>query len=55
MAIKKKHIYGGQLLDEFMKNPYESYIGGRVESISNIDDEFEKFSEFIKASREEGK
>ncbi|KAI5409429.1 hypothetical protein KIW84_055024 [Lathyrus oleraceus] len=54
MAIKKKHIYGGQLLDEFMKNPYESYIGGGFESISNIDDEFESFSEFIIAAREEG-
>jgi len=26
-SVKKKHIYGGQLLEAFMKEPYESYMG----------------------------
>jgi len=30
-SVKKNHIYGGQLLEAFMKDPYGSYmVGGAV-------------------------
>ncbi|XP_058782249.1 uncharacterized protein LOC131656575 [Vicia villosa] len=60
MTIKKKHIYGRQLLEEFMKNPYESYIGGGGDQLGDIEhdekmeDYFVNFPEFIKQELERG-
>ncbi|CAK8575335.1 unnamed protein product [Lathyrus sativus] len=59
-TIKKKHIFGRQLLEEFMKNPYESYMGGGFDPFRDIEQEEQSedgivnFPEFIKRERKEG-
>ncbi|CAL5202152.1 unnamed protein product [Lathyrus oleraceus] len=60
-TIKKNHIYGGQLLEEFMKTPIGSYIGGGVKpDLDNIERDFEmekellNFPTFLKSKNEEG-
>ncbi|KAL5077534.1 hypothetical protein RYX36_016518 [Vicia faba] len=56
-AIKEKHIYGGQLLKEFMKEPYGSYMGGGETPYADknydceINDDSKHFQEFIKVAR----
>ncbi|XP_058728042.1 uncharacterized protein LOC131599806 [Vicia villosa] len=59
-TIKKKHIYGGQLLKEFMKTPTWSYMGGGEEPShdTKYDDEMKNeilnFPEIIKHAQEGG-
>ncbi|CAI8596563.1 unnamed protein product [Vicia faba] len=54
-TIKKNHIYGRQLLEEFMQKPTWSYMGGGVnpegdnrEYDDEMEEDFTNFPEFIK-------
>ncbi|XP_058739016.1 uncharacterized protein LOC131610936 [Vicia villosa] len=59
-AIKKKHIYGRWILDEYMKSVTLEYMGGGdnptgyIEYHGIMEDNFLNFYEFIKRARDEG-
>ncbi|XP_058782292.1 uncharacterized protein LOC131656662 isoform X1 [Vicia villosa] len=46
-TIKKKHIFGRLLLEEFMKNPYESYMGGGLDPLRDIEHEEKREDWFV--------
>ncbi|XP_058782322.1 uncharacterized protein LOC131656699 [Vicia villosa] len=59
--IKTKHTYGGQLLEEFMKKPTESYIGGgfnpdldNLERGIEMEEALVNFPTFSKSKKEKG-
>ncbi|KAL5077533.1 hypothetical protein RYX36_016517 [Vicia faba] len=55
--IKKKHIYGGWILNEFMKKPTESYMDGGDDPTGDIEYDRQMkddFREFINRAREGG-
>ena len=62
--VKKKHICGSQLLEAFMKDPYESYMCGGAdpfdygehdEEIKEKDDSFERVVRERKGSKNKKK